>query len=215
MTTEHLETEIDQIVHGDHSDPFHILGAHAVQIPTAGLAIRAFFPEALQAWVIPAGQPDSPMPMERVRPEGFFILFLEGQAPPYDYRYRVLDHHDQTFEFIDPYTFPPVLSDFDLHLMGEGNHYKKYEKLGAHLRVLEKVSGVQFAVWAPNARRVSVIGDFNRWDGRRHPMRVRGSTGIWELFIPGLGRRHALQVRSQGAPQQLSGCKGRSLWLLL
>src|SRR5207344_3035043 len=88
MTTEHLETEIDQIVHGNHSDPFHILGAHAVQIPTAALAIRAFFPEALQAWVIPAGQPDSPLPMERVRPEGFFILSVEGQAPPYDYRYR-------------------------------------------------------------------------------------------------------------------------------
>jgi 1,4-alpha-glucan branching enzyme len=187
MTTGHLESEIDQIVHGDHSDPFHILGAHAVQTPAVGLAIRAFFPEALQAWVIPDGQPESPIPMEKVRPEGFYILFLEGQTPPYGYRYRVLDHHDQTFEFIDPYTFPPVLSDFDLHLMGEGNHYKKYEKLGAHLRMLEKVSGVQFAVWAPNARRVSVIGDFNRWDGRRHPMRVRGSTGIWELFIPGLG----------------------------
>src|SRR6187200_1491965 len=144
MTTEHLETEIDQIVHGDHSDPFHILGAHAVQIPAAGLAIRAFFPEALQAWVIPAGQPDSPIPMKKVRPEGFYNLFLEGHAPPYGYRYRVLDHYDQTFEFIDPYTFPPVLSDFDLHLMGEGNHYEKYEKLGAHLRVMEEVSGVQF-----------------------------------------------------------------------
>src|SRR5207344_2799197 len=82
MTTEHLETEIDQIVHGDHSDPFHILGAHTVQIPTAGLAIRAFFPEALQAWVVPANRPGSPIPMDKVRPEGFFNLFLEGQAPP-------------------------------------------------------------------------------------------------------------------------------------
>src|SRR5262245_51241606 len=120
MTTGHLESEIDQIVHGDHSDPFHILGAHAVQTPAVGLAIRAFFPEALQAWVIPDRKPDSPIRMEKVRPEGFCILFLEGQTPPYGYRYRVLDHHDQTFEFIDPYNFPPVLSDFDLHLMGEG-----------------------------------------------------------------------------------------------
>ncbi|MGH9427627.1 MAG: GlgB N-terminal domain-containing protein, partial [Terriglobia bacterium] len=171
MTAEHLVSEIDQIIHANHSDPFHVLGVHPVSETAAGLAIRAFLPEAYQAWVIPAGQPDSLLPMERVRPEGFFTLFLEGQTLPYSYQFRVLDHHDQTFQFIDPYTFPPVLSDFDLHLMGEGNHYKKYEKLGAHLRVLEGVSGVQFAVWAPNARRVSVIGDFNRWDGRRHPMR--------------------------------------------
>ncbi len=187
MTTEHLESEIDQIVHASHSDPFHILGAHPVSGATTGLAIRAFLPEALQAWVVPEGRPESALRMEKVRSEGFFALFLEGQTLPYRYQLRVETHGDQSFQFIDPYTFPPVLSDFDLHLMGEGNHYKKYEKLGAHLRVLENVSGVQFAVWAPNARRVSVIGDFNRWDGRRHPMRVRGSTGIWELFIPGLG----------------------------
>jgi 1,4-alpha-glucan branching enzyme len=186
MSTEHLESEIDLIIHANHSDPFHILGAQPIS-GTEGIEVRAFLPEALQAWVIPATQPDALLPMKRIRAEGFFTVSLEGQSFPFNYHLRVLDYHDQTFEFIDPYSFPPVLSDFDLHLMGEGNHYKKYEKLGAHLRVLEGVSGVQFAVWAPNARRVSVIGDFNRWDGRRHPMRVRGSTGIWELFIPGLG----------------------------
>ena len=200
MTTEHLESEIDQIIQANHSDPFHILGAHPVSGPPAGLAIRAFLPEALEAWVVPSGELRSRLPMERVRPDGFFTLFLEDQTLPFSYQLRVVTHDDQTFQFIDPYTFPPVLSDFDLHLMGEGNHYKKYEKLGAHLRVLEGVNGVQFAVWAPNARRVSVIGDFNRWDGRRHPMRVRGSTGIWELFIPGAGRGHTLQVRDQSAP---------------
>lgn len=187
MMSKHLESEIDQIIQANHSDPFHVLGAHPVSGVAAGLVIRAYLPEAHQVWVVPSGQPGLPLPMEKVRPEGFYTLFLEGQTLPYSYQLRVLDYHDQSFQFIDPYTFPPVLSDFDLHLMGEGNHYKKYEKLGAHLRVLEGVSGVQFAVWAPNARRVSVIGDFNRWDGRRHPMRVRGSTGIWELFIPGLG----------------------------
>ena len=107
MTTEHLESEIDQIVHGDHSDPFHILGAHSVSETTPGLAIRAFLPEARRAWVIAAGQLD--LPMEKVRPEGFFALSLEGQTLPYTYQLRVETHDDQSFQFIDPYTFPPVL----------------------------------------------------------------------------------------------------------
>ena len=102
-------------------------------------------------------------------------------------------------QFVDPYIFPPVLTDFDLHLMGEGTHFKKYEKLGGHLRTIQGVSGVHFAVWAPNAARVSVIGDFNRWDGRRHPMRVRGGTGIWEIFIPGLeeGCVYKFEIKSR------------------
>jgi 1,4-alpha-glucan branching enzyme len=198
----HVEIEIDQIIHSDHSDPFHILGAHPIETgpPTsAGLAIRAFLPEAKEAWVVPNDLPDGPIAMERVRPEGFFLVLLPGRDLPFAYQLRILDYQDQVFQFIDPYVFPPVLSDFDLHLMGEGSHYKKYEKLGAHLRTLNGASGVQFAVWAPNARRVSVIGDFNRWDGRRHPMRVRGSTGIWELFIPGLaeGTLYKFEIKSR------------------
>jgi len=189
MTT-HIDNEIDQIVHSEHSDPFHILGAHpmggASSDARSSLVVRAFLPEAKEAWVIPDEQQDQQVPMDRIRPEGFFAVSFENRALPFGYQLRILDYEGRTFQFIDPYVFPPVLSDFDLHLMGEGSHYKKYEKLGAHLRILNGVTGVQFAVWAPNARRVSVIGDFNRWDGRRHPMRVRGGTGIWELFIPGL-----------------------------
>ena len=83
--------------------------------------------------------------------------------------------------------FPFQLTEFDLYLMGEGRHYDTYEKLGAHLKTVDGVAGVHFAVWAPSARRVSVVGDFNRWDGRVHPMRARGSSGIWELFVPELG----------------------------
>ena len=90
------------------------------------------------------------------------------------------------FETSDPYAFPPVLTEYDLYLSGEGTHYQKYEKLGAHVREVAGVRGVHFAVWAPNARRVSVVGNFNFWDGRVHPMRHRGSSGIWEIFIPGL-----------------------------
>ncbi len=194
--------EIKQIVHGDHSDPFHILGAHPVKAGgKPAVAIRAFLPEAENAWVMrdaPQGHEPSSLPFTRIHPDGFFELVFPDQAQLFHYRLRVKNHEGYEWEFEDPYRFPPVLSDFDLHLMGEGTHYKKYERMGAHLREIESVHGVAFAVWAPNARRASVIGDFNHWDGRRHPMRVRGGSGIWELFIPGLaeGEVYKFEIKS-------------------
>ena len=128
-----------------------------------------------------------PLPCKKSAEEGFFEAVFNDRNQVFSYEIRLIDHEGNISQFVDPYIFPPVLTDFDLHLMGEGTHFKKYEKLGGHLRTIQGVSGVHFAVWAPNAARVSVIGDFNRWDGRRHPMRVRGGTGIWEIFIPGLG----------------------------
>src|SRR4029077_4048704 len=106
---------------------------------------------------------------------------------PVSYRIRYRTGYGETVETFDPYAFPYFLSEFDLHLMGEGRHYDTYDKLGAHLRTLEGVRGVHFAVWAPSAKRVSLVGDFNHWDGRVHPMRARGSSGVWELFVPELG----------------------------
>src|SRR4029077_7555424 len=106
---------------------------------------------------------------------------------PVSYRIRYRTAYGETVEAFDTYAFPYLLTEFDLHLMGEGRHYDTYDKLGAHLKTLEGVRGVHFAVWAPSARRVSVVGDFNGWDGRVHPMRARGSSGIWELFVPELG----------------------------
>src|SRR5581483_9265739 len=107
----------------------------------------------------------------------------------------------------DPYRFPPILTDFDLHLHGEGTHFESYKKMGAHLSVCDAVAGVRFAVWAPNALVVSVIGDFNEWDSRRHPMRLR-TGGIWEIFLPeiGVGTHYKYQVRSRfhGYQQQKS-----------
>ena len=99
----------------------------------------------------------------------------------------------------DAYVFPPVLTDFDLHLLGEGSHWQSYEKMGAHLREITGVQGVQFAVWAPNALRVSVVGDFNRWDGRVHAMRSRGNSGVWEIFVPELadGVIYKYEIRSR------------------
>ncbi len=111
------------------------------------------------------------------------------------------------WEFDDPYRFPPFLSDFDLHLLSEGTHYDAYEKLGAHLREIEGVRGVTFAVWAPDARRVSVVGDFNNWDGRRHPLRVRGESGIWEIFLPGLGEGEIYKYEIKSRDNSLLGLK--------
>ena len=137
--------------------------------------------------------------MKKINKEGFFEAVFEDLSKPFKYKLRVVTHHDETREFYDPYSFPPVLTDFDLYLIGEGTHYKNYEKLGAHVKTVDGVKGVHFAVWAPNAKRVSVIGDFNRWDGRRHPMRMLGSSGIWEIFIPGLeeGNLYKFEIRSK------------------
>ena len=117
-----------------------------------------------------------------------------GEVAPCAYKVRLRFGDDNVTEGFDPYAFPALLTDYDLHLIGEGTHYLKYEKLGAHVREVAGMRGVHFGVWAPNARRVSVVGDFNSWDGRVHAMRNRGASGIWEIFLPGLERRHALQI---------------------
>ncbi len=200
--------EIDLIVRAEHADPFHVLGAHAVKVGgQPAIAIRAFLPQAARVWVIPrqrdggTGPAGGKTALERVHREGFFEAVFPGESQPFQYRLSFEDGGGQVREIDDPYRFPPVLSDFDLHLLGEGTHFKAYEKLGAHPAAGEGVEGVVFAVWAPNARRVSVVGDFNDWDGRRHPMRVRGGTGVWELFIPGLGEgeNYKFEIRTQAS----------------
>src|SRR5439155_815275 len=127
----------------------------------------------------------------KLRPQGFFEATWPSSqttAPePGSYKIQGRTHEGVPFELHDPYSFPFQLSDFDLHLMSEGRHYDTYEKLGAHLKTVNGITGVNFAVWAPSAKRVSIVGNFNGWDGRIHPMRPRGSSGIWELFLPSLG----------------------------
>ncbi|MFN8006857.1 MAG: 1,4-alpha-glucan branching protein GlgB [Terriglobia bacterium] len=201
-----MHGEMDKIIRSEHSDPFHILGAHVVEVmpedgatPQSVVVIRAFLPEAREAWIVPTGQTQVPVPMPKIRGEGFFEVVFPDRRQPFPYEIRLADQEGKLSQFIDPYSFPPVLTDFDLHLMGEGTHFKKYEKLGGHLHTIQGVSGVHFAVWAPNAARVSVIGDFNHWDGRRHPMRVRGNSGLWEIFIPGLeeGCIYKFEIKSR------------------
>jgi len=183
-----LKEDMERIVHSAHSDPFQVLGAHVVK---AGgkecVAVRAFLPDAAEVNVVDL-QSSQIHPAKRIHKEGFFEAVVRNGAEIFPYRLRKTDASGKATEFADPYSFMPVLSEFDLYLMAEGTHHDQYEKLGAHEMTVQGVRGVLFALWAPNAIRVSVIGDFNHWDGRRHMMRVRGSTGIWEIFIPGLGQ---------------------------
>jgi 1,4-alpha-glucan branching enzyme len=173
-----------------NADPFGILGPHPFDSPEGRRwVIRAFQPSAMEAQILLPK--NGPVPMQRKPNTGFFEAILPGvsDTPPHPSSYRIhfRTSAGQEFEGHDPYAFPYLLTEFDIYLMGEGRHYDTYEKLGAHLRTLEGISGVHFAVWAPSARRVSVVGGFNDWDGRIHPMRSRGSSGIWELFLPELG----------------------------
>lgn len=171
-----LPAEAYAIVEGRHSDPFHYLGPHKEADKTV---VRAFLPEAVNVDAI--DDHGATTALERVHDAGLFVGALANGSTKYQLRAR---YGDKSVDLDDPYRFPPILSEFDLYLLGEGTHQRLYDKLGAHPMVLEGVSGVGFVVLAPNAKRVSVVGDFNFWDARRHPMRVRGP-GYWELFVPG------------------------------
>ncbi|WP_300970477.1 1,4-alpha-glucan branching protein GlgB [Thiocapsa sp.] len=171
---------LQRIIEARHHDPFEILGRH---LEGDRAVVRVFLPGAESATLVEASEPFA-------RIEGTDFFLWEGSASKVPERYRIdwIDASGEHHVHHDPYCFPPQLPDFDLHLFGEGRHWHAYRFLGSHLTDVEGVSGVQFSVWAPSAERVSVVGDFNQWDGRAHPMRVRGGTGVWELFIPGIGQ---------------------------
>ena len=174
---------ITSIIYGMHGTPFDVLGLHDLRPAQAAVVIRTFQPFATSVELLDdKGQAH---PMARLHEHGLFELVLPDRKP-FPYRLRMHEANGHTWDAHDPYRFPFQLTDFDLHLHGEGTHFRTYEKMGAHAITLNGVKGVHFAVWAPNAIRVSVTGEFNRWDGRHHPMQHRGSSGIWELFIPGL-----------------------------
>ncbi|MCS6909224.1 MAG: 1,4-alpha-glucan branching protein GlgB [Anaerolineales bacterium] len=171
------------IVGGYYSTPFDVLGLHPAPDGN-GLVVRTFQPEA-KAVAVRRGQ--AVYPMERIHTEGFFEAVFPQDREFFNYQLDITGWDDVTMTFEDVYRFAPVLGELDLYLYNEGNLLKAWEKLGAHPIVHQGVAGTVFAVWAPSALRVSVVGNFNRWDGRRHPMRPRGASGLWELFIPGLG----------------------------
>ncbi|MEA3276208.1 MAG: 1,4-alpha-glucan branching protein GlgB [Pseudomonadota bacterium] len=170
---------LQRIIKARHHDPFEVLGRH---VENGRAVVRTFLPRAERVRIIEAG-------IDLKRVEGTDLFVWEGDASKIPERYRLnwYDPHGKVHHQHDPYCFPPQVEDFDLHLFGEGRHWHAYRFLGAHPRTVGGVSGVQFAVWAPNAERASVIGDFNGWDGRVHPMRSRAGSGVWELFIPEIG----------------------------
>ncbi|NEO81723.1 1,4-alpha-glucan branching protein GlgB, partial [Moorena sp. SIO4G3] len=177
--------QIDQIVGNQHHNPFEVLGSHKFeQDGKVSWVVRAYLPNAEAAWVVLPTERKS-YPMQSVHHPHFFEVEIETPRLA-NYQLRIKKGGREWVSY-DPYHFRSAkLTEFDLHLFAEGNHHRIYEKLGAHPTEIDRVEGVYFAVWAPNARNVSVIGDFNHWDGRQHQMR-KGTTGIWELFIPELG----------------------------
>jgi 1,4-alpha-glucan branching enzyme len=199
--------EIKRLVQGEHDDVFRVLGPQAVPLDDGiGVVVRAFLPDAHAVRVLPRDPGLGARAMERLHEAGLFETVFAERRAPFAYRLEVDDGHGRTEELEDPYRFPSTLSDYDRHLLAEGTHYGASDKLGAHPTVLEGVAGTVFAVWAPNARRVSVVGDFNRWDGRCHPMRLHPANGIWEIFLPGVsdGARYKFEILSRsGQPLAL------------
>ena len=183
LPTALTDAEMDAIVRGEPADPFVLLGMHPLGGPGGGpVEIRTFCPAASAAFVIRAG--GGALPMTRVHPDGLFAWSSGGPAEPFAYLLSFETPEGRAWTTEDPYCFLPQLGDLDLHLFGEGRHWRAYDVFGARPWRAGPVEGVLFSVWAPNASRVSVTGNFNGWDRRRHPMRPRGASGIWELFVP-------------------------------
>lgn len=179
--------ESANLIQGRHADPHAVLGPHPLAGESGLAVVRALLLDAESSCLLREDRPQLLYPLQRVHDGGLFETIIA--AKPEALRYRLsATEHGQTRIFEDPYAFAfSILGDQDCYLFAEGNHYRIFEKLGAHVCTVKGVAGVNFAVWAPNAQRVSVVGAFNHWDGRRHPMRLRPGSGIWELFVPGLG----------------------------
>ncbi len=189
--------EIDRVIAADHHDPFLVLGWH--QIDETKAVFRTFQPHADAVRLVLG---DRTITMYRVREEGLFETVADID-PPFSYHYEVTFTNGQTRIVDDPYRFLPQMSDFDRHLFNHGTLYQAYRVMGAQVTTIDGTSGVIFRVWAPAARRVSVVGDFNFWDGRVHQMRVLGGTGIWELFLPGLTKGEIYKFEIKGPHGQI------------
>ena len=185
MLTTTMLYDIFHIVNGEHSDPHTVLGMHEMEEDgRKAVVVRAFLPDAAGITVIDYANKRKKYPMERLHADGFFEVTIADREEWFRYQLEYTDADGNTWRSYDPYSFSPTLSEFDRHLLGAGTHYEIYEKMGGRLMTHEGARGAAFSVWAPNAKAVSVIGDFNNWDARRSPMRRLGESGIWELFLP-------------------------------
>ncbi|MCE2862467.1 MAG: 1,4-alpha-glucan branching protein GlgB [Opitutaceae bacterium] len=183
------KADLNLLLEARHASPHAILGMHPVtRRKVKGVVARAFLRDVTACEVMDLETlPPRSIPMERVADAGLFEAFIPDRERVFRYQLRATRANGEIRQFYDPYCFLPTLGEQDLYLFNEGNEHRVYEKLGAHVRDLGGVQGVSFAVWAPAATRVSLVGNFNHWDGRYHPMRPLGSSGVWELFVPGLG----------------------------
>ena len=197
------DTALEAVARGVSDNPFAVLGPHETVVDGRPAAIiRTMQPAAshVQLVRIPGGDA---VPMTRRYPDGLFeatVPIEDATIRTLDYRLRIVEPGGHGYDLDDPYRYGQILSDFDLHLFSEGTHYRAWEMLGARCITVGSTRGVHFAVWAPNAQRASVIGDFNRWDGRAHAMRKLVPSGVWELFVPDLpdGTRYKFEVRTTG-----------------
>ncbi|WP_347310998.1 1,4-alpha-glucan branching protein GlgB [Defluviimonas sp. SAOS-178_SWC] len=181
------ESALSALASARHGDPFSLLGPHDGHV-------LALVPDATSLWLLR----ERANPVEMQRHPTFGDLFIAEKIPDGPYRLRARCGDGQERDFDDPFRFGPVLGEIDEYLLGEGNHRELWRVLGAHMIRHEAVEGTNFAVWAPNATSVSVVGDFNRWDGRVHPMRRRGATGVWEIFLPGIGEGTVYKFEIRG-----------------
>jgi 1,4-alpha-glucan branching enzyme len=198
--------EIALLVSGRHPEPHRLLGAHTTR---RGVRIRAWRPaaEKVIAHVGAPGENGSraQVRLRRIAPEGLFEGTVTDAALPLSYELEVSYPDGGNYRLRDPYTFAPTLGELDLHLAAEGSHENLPDRLGAHREEIDGVIGVRFAVWAPNAQAVSVLGDFNSWEAHLHPMRSLGASGIWEIFLPDVqeGARYKFEIRAPGGERRL------------
>ena len=186
--------DIGALAAGSHLNPFAVLGMHN---HAGAISVRAMLPGAQAVQVIDVASGRTLATLDQVHPDGVFDAVVPRRKSPFRYRLRVT-RDGATRDVEDAYGFGPVLGELDVWLLAEGRHARLYDKFGAHAILHESVAGVSFVVWAPNARRVSVVGEFNEWDGRRHAMRLRRECGVWEIFIPGAlpGARYKFEINA-------------------
>ncbi len=206
MRTQVSLDAVTPLVNGHHENPFEVLGPHEIiGDGRRALAVRAFLPLAQQAWLVD-GAHGRRRPMRRIHPAGLYEAICPAQDGDQstiargNYHFQLTDRHGTEKTMKDPYAFKPLLTDYDLHLLGEGNHWDSYNRLGAQLREVDGTKGVNFAVWAPNAEGVSVVGDFNDWSAKTHAMRKHVPGGVWELFVPEMevGTLYKFAVKQKG-----------------